>query len=102
MDGKGTAYGSFLNSAEQIMQEQMLSVTNGSCDKLAWRGAEMREHFRLVWKNDGNLLKKIFPMFDSEVGFTSFMLYLANFLVDILRITVVHTAVTTGKKGFSH
>ncbi|VDN39320.1 unnamed protein product, partial [Gongylonema pulchrum] len=61
MIGKGTAYGSFTNSAQQTLKEQMALVTNGNCDKLAWRGAELREHFRMVWKNDGNLLKKMFP-----------------------------------------
>ncbi|VDK40405.1 unnamed protein product [Gongylonema pulchrum] len=44
----------------------MALVTNGNCDKLAWRGAELREHFRMVWKNDGNLLRKMFPVFDSD------------------------------------
>ncbi|VDO74577.1 unnamed protein product, partial [Onchocerca flexuosa] len=63
---KKTAYGSLANSSEQILREQMQSVINGNCDKLAWRGAEVREHFRMLWQNDGTLLRKMFPVFDSE------------------------------------
>ncbi|CAJ0587266.1 unnamed protein product, partial [Mesorhabditis spiculigera] len=43
---------------------QLKSITNGTCRKLAWRGAEVREHFRLVWKNCSRLLRKCFPMLD--------------------------------------
>ncbi|VDN06178.1 unnamed protein product [Thelazia callipaeda] len=66
LDSKNINYGSFMNPAEQIMREQMQSIANGSCDKLAWRGAEVREHFRILWHNDGPFLKKVFPMFDCE------------------------------------
>ncbi|GMS82240.1 hypothetical protein PENTCL1PPCAC_4415 [Pristionchus entomophagus] len=48
------------------IDDQLRNVKNGSCMKLAWRGAEIREHFRLLWKNDGHLLEKIFPMFNKE------------------------------------
>ncbi|VDM38424.1 unnamed protein product [Toxocara canis] len=51
---------------ERILHKQMISVENGTCDKLAWRGVEVREHFRMVWKNDSALLKKLFPMFDCD------------------------------------
>ncbi|KAM3719071.1 DNA-directed RNA polymerase I subunit [Dirofilaria immitis] len=60
------AYGSLAISSEQILREQMQSVINGNCDKLAWRGAEVREHFRMLWQNDGPLLRKMFPVFDSK------------------------------------
>uniref|UniRef100_A0A158Q757 DNA-directed RNA polymerase subunit n=1 Tax=Elaeophora elaphi TaxID=1147741 RepID=A0A158Q757_9BILA len=63
---KGTAYGSLVNSSEQILGEQLQWVLKGNCDKLAWRGAEVREHFRILWQNDGSLLRKMFPVFDSE------------------------------------
>ncbi|VBB33220.1 unnamed protein product, partial [Acanthocheilonema viteae] len=65
-DDKEIAYGSLANSSEQILGEQMQWVLSGKCDKLAWRGAEVREHFRMLWQNDGPLLRKIFPLFDSE------------------------------------
>ncbi|CAG9539394.1 unnamed protein product [Cercopithifilaria johnstoni] len=65
-DDKDTAYGSLSNSSEQILGEQMQWVLKGNCDKLAWRGAEVREHFRILWQNDGPLLRKIFPLFDSK------------------------------------
>ncbi|GMR34290.1 hypothetical protein PMAYCL1PPCAC_04485, partial [Pristionchus mayeri] len=48
------------------IDDQLRNVKNGSCLKLAWRGAEIREHFRLLWKNDGHLLARIFPMFNQE------------------------------------
>ncbi|CAI5442080.1 unnamed protein product [Caenorhabditis angaria] len=44
------------------LEMQMSNVRRGDCDKLAWRGAEVREHFRMVFKNDGKLLMKLFPM----------------------------------------
>uniref|UniRef100_A0A1I8EX00 DNA-directed RNA polymerase subunit n=1 Tax=Wuchereria bancrofti TaxID=6293 RepID=A0A1I8EX00_WUCBA len=60
------AYGSLGSTSEQILRDQMQCVLRGNCDKLAWRGAEVREHFRILWQNDGPLLKKVFPVFDSE------------------------------------
>lgn len=69
---KKTAYGSLANSSEQILQEQLQWVLKGNCDKLAWRGAEVREHFRILWQNDGPLLRKVFPVFDSKVTFLFF------------------------------
>ncbi|EFO26842.2 hypothetical protein LOAG_01639 [Loa loa] len=62
----GTAYGLLANSSEQILREQMQWVLKGNCNKLAWRGAEVREHFRILWQNDGPLLRKLFPVFDSK------------------------------------
>ncbi|GMT13457.1 hypothetical protein PFISCL1PPCAC_4753, partial [Pristionchus fissidentatus] len=53
-------------ASSHSIDDQLRNVKNGSCLKLAWRGAEIREHFRLLWKNDGHLLEKIFPMFSTE------------------------------------
>lgn len=73
-DEQATAYGSLANSSEQILKEQLQWVLKGNCDKLAWRGAEVREHFRILWQNDGPLLRKIFPVFDFEVILYFFLL----------------------------
>lgn len=61
--------GLVVNTPEQVFQDQMASIMSGSCKKLAWRGAEVREHFRMVWKNEAHFLKKIFPMLDVKVIF---------------------------------
>lgn len=83
-----TAYGSLANSSEQVLREQLQWVLKGNCDKLAWRGAEVREHFRIVWQNDGPLLRKMFPVFDSKVilPFFSLMSYV-GFLI-LIRIHI--------------
>ncbi|EJW76208.1 hypothetical protein WUBG_12883, partial [Wuchereria bancrofti] len=44
------AYGSLGSTSEQILRDQMQCVLRGNCDKLAWRGAEVREHFRYFGK----------------------------------------------------
>ncbi|EFP02098.1 hypothetical protein CRE_15786 [Caenorhabditis remanei] len=53
---------------EGSLELQMKNVRSGECDKLAWRGAEVREHFRMMFKNDGNLLLKLFPMLVDELN----------------------------------
>uniref|UniRef100_A0A914VLZ9 DNA-directed RNA polymerase subunit n=1 Tax=Plectus sambesii TaxID=2011161 RepID=A0A914VLZ9_9BILA len=52
-------------SGSTSLDAQMASVTNGTCEKLAWRGAEVREHFRLLWQQDGHLLERLFPLFEA-------------------------------------
>ncbi|CAI4231731.1 unnamed protein product [Auanema sp. JU1783] len=51
---------------EGTLEEQLIAVQKGSCDKLAWRAAEVREHFRLLFKNDGEFLLKVFPLLNDE------------------------------------
>lgn len=53
--------------SEVILAEQIMNVRSGTCKKLAWRAAEVREHLRLVWQNDKTILLNLFPFF-SEVG----------------------------------
>ncbi|CAI2330079.1 unnamed protein product [Caenorhabditis sp. 36 PRJEB53466] len=53
---------------EGSLEQQMKSVRMGDCNKLAWRGAEVREHFRVLFKNDGKLLLKLFPMLIDELN----------------------------------
>ncbi|UMM19287.1 hypothetical protein L5515_014957 [Caenorhabditis briggsae] len=57
-----------VDMTENSLDIQMKSVKNGECDKLAWRGAEVREHFRALFKNDGKLLLKLFPMLVDELN----------------------------------
>ncbi|TMS34735.1 hypothetical protein L596_002267 [Steinernema carpocapsae] len=45
------------------LDQQMQGLQQGGYDKLAWRASEVREHFRLLWKTEGNFLSKLFPMF---------------------------------------
>uniref|UniRef100_A0A914RGJ8 DNA-directed RNA polymerase n=1 Tax=Parascaris equorum TaxID=6256 RepID=A0A914RGJ8_PAREQ len=56
--------GTLNDTAELTLHKQLAAVENGTCEKLAWRAVEVREHFRMVWKNDAALLKKLFPLFD--------------------------------------
>ncbi|KAK5964405.1 DNA-directed RNA polymerase subunit [Trichostrongylus colubriformis] len=51
---------------EGALELQMRSVQSGACEKLAWRGAEVREHFRILFKSEGKLLLKLFPMLIDE------------------------------------
>jgi hypothetical protein len=46
------------------LAEQLEQIVLGKCDKLAWRAAEVREHFRLLWEHEGILMRQIFPLFD--------------------------------------
>ncbi|CAJ0960345.1 unnamed protein product, partial [Mesorhabditis belari] len=62
----GVLAGNAANTGAEALQRQLQSILEGKCQKLAWRGAEMREHFRLVWAKDGHLLRKCFPMFEDE------------------------------------
>ncbi|PAV88876.1 hypothetical protein WR25_01740 isoform C [Diploscapter pachys] len=57
--------------SEGTLQQQLESVRSGRCDKLAWRGAEVREHFRMLFKNDGKFLLKIFPMLSDCVDYSA-------------------------------
>ncbi|KHJ88861.1 RNA polymerase Rpb1, domain 2 [Oesophagostomum dentatum] len=52
--------------AEGALELQMRAVQSGACEKLAWRAAEVREHFRMLYKNEGKLLLKLFPMLNDE------------------------------------
>uniref|UniRef100_F1KPQ2 DNA-directed RNA polymerase subunit n=1 Tax=Ascaris suum TaxID=6253 RepID=F1KPQ2_ASCSU len=54
------------DTAELTLHKQLAAVENGTCEKLAWRAVEVREHFRMVWKNDAAFLKKLFPLFDCD------------------------------------
>ena len=53
-------------SNENPLAKQLEAVQKGQCTKLIWRAAEVREHFRYVWKNDGKTLRKLFSLFSSE------------------------------------
>uniref|UniRef100_A0A7E4WCR3 DNA-directed RNA polymerase subunit n=1 Tax=Panagrellus redivivus TaxID=6233 RepID=A0A7E4WCR3_PANRE len=64
-DGAFDKEGKTVDSKLALMQ-QLEAVHSGACDKLIWRGAEVREHFREVWKNEGHFLKTIFPIFDND------------------------------------
>uniref|UniRef100_A0A0N5AWC2 DNA-directed RNA polymerase subunit n=1 Tax=Syphacia muris TaxID=451379 RepID=A0A0N5AWC2_9BILA len=70
------------DSPELVLQKQLLSVKNGFCTKLAWRAVEIQEHFRMLWKNEGHLLKKLFPLFDCEL--TNFQSQSVKCPLDIL------------------
>ncbi|RCN44702.1 RNA polymerase Rpb1, domain 2 [Ancylostoma caninum] len=59
------AYGN-VDMAEGALELQMRAVQSGACEKLAWRAAEIREHFRMLYKNEGKLLLKLFPMLNDE------------------------------------
>ncbi|EYB99100.1 hypothetical protein Y032_0125g1285 [Ancylostoma ceylanicum] len=59
------AYGN-VDMAEGALELQMRAVQSGACEKLAWRAAEIREHFRLLYKTEGKLLLKLFPMLNDE------------------------------------
>lgn len=57
------------DTAELTLHKQLAAVENGTCEKLAWRAVEVREHFRMVWKNDAAFFKKLFPLFDCDVSY---------------------------------
>uniref|UniRef100_A0A914HIV1 DNA-directed RNA polymerase subunit n=1 Tax=Globodera rostochiensis TaxID=31243 RepID=A0A914HIV1_GLORO len=59
-----------LDISDKLLTEQLRQVINGQCDKLAWRAAEVREHFRLVWQRESILIRRLFPFFD-ENGLSS-------------------------------
>lgn len=47
----------------EALERQINSVREGRCKKLAWRAAEVREHFRLLWENEKEIIAKVFPVF---------------------------------------
>uniref|UniRef100_A0AC35G840 DNA-directed RNA polymerase n=1 Tax=Panagrolaimus sp. PS1159 TaxID=55785 RepID=A0AC35G840_9BILA len=49
---------------DSALTKQLEAIQSGKCTKLIWRGAEAREHFRMVWKHDGEVLQKLFPLFE--------------------------------------
>uniref|UniRef100_A0AC35TWK5 DNA-directed RNA polymerase subunit n=1 Tax=Rhabditophanes sp. KR3021 TaxID=114890 RepID=A0AC35TWK5_9BILA len=51
-------------SGAKALEKQLEDVTSGRCSKLAWRAAEVREHFRLLWENEKDILVRLFPMFN--------------------------------------
>lgn len=61
-----------MTTTKNSLEVQLHQVNVGVCDKLVWRGAEVREHFRVLWEHDGDLLKKLFPMLEevrvSDIG----------------------------------
>lgn len=70
-DCEKLAHISQVTSVEEALKLQLQSVSDGLCDKLAWRALEVQEHFRILWKYDGKFLKKVFPLFnDSDVCFS--------------------------------
>lgn len=66
--GGAEVTGDVVDLDEGSLEMQMKNVRTGECDKLAWRGAEVREHFRMLFKNDGKLLLKLFPMLVDELN----------------------------------
>jgi hypothetical protein len=52
-------------NSNDILTAQLKSVSDGRCDRLVWRAGEVREHFRLLWQTDGDLLARLFPMFQT-------------------------------------
>lgn len=75
ISGLDNGNGVSVANAKNALIQQLEDVATLKCDKLTWRGAEVREHFRLLWKNEQQLLKKLFPLFD-RVGFISTYLVL--------------------------
>ncbi|KAH7726241.1 DNA-directed RNA polymerase I subunit A1 [Aphelenchoides avenae] len=55
-----------MTTTKNSLEVQLHQVNVGVCDKLVWRGAEVREHFRVLWEHDGDLLKKLFPMLEEH------------------------------------
>lgn len=53
--------------SNQLLAEQLEQIVLGKCNKLVWRAAEVREHFRLVWQRESILMKQIFPIFDQVI-----------------------------------
>ncbi|CEF62014.1 DNA-directed RNA polymerase [Strongyloides ratti] len=52
----------------QALERQICNVRQGRCKKLAWRAAEVREHFRLLWENEKKIISKLFPIFNGLEG----------------------------------
>ncbi|CAB3411186.1 unnamed protein product [Caenorhabditis bovis] len=67
-DTKNVSTTADVEIGEGSLEMQMKNVRSGHCDKLAWRAAEVREHFRILYKNEGQLLLKLFPMLIDEMA----------------------------------
>ncbi|KAI1705504.1 RNA polymerase rpb1, domain 2 domain-containing protein [Ditylenchus destructor] len=68
--------------SERMLSNQLSYVLDGKCDKLIWRGAEVREHFRILWHKEGPFLKNLFPMFEEvENGYPVDLLFCDSILV---------------------
>lgn len=50
--------------SEKNLAQQLEQVEMGICEKLVWRAAEVRHHFRLLWKAEAHVLKLLFPFFE--------------------------------------
>lgn len=59
--------------SEKYLKNQLDHVIGGKCDKLIWRAAEVREHFRLLWKRECAFLRHFFPIFDNVSFFIVFV-----------------------------
>lgn len=62
--------------SEKNLAQQLEQVEMGICEKLVWRAAEVRQHFRLLWKAEAHVLKLLFPFFEEVMILKS----LNNFL----------------------
>lgn len=51
--------------SEKFLTLQLNYVVTGKCQKLIWRAAEVREHFRLLWQKEGAMMRYFFPLFES-------------------------------------
>lgn len=70
--------------SEQHLSQQLKQVQMGVCEKLVWRAAETKQHFRLLWKMEAHILKQLFPFF-VEVCLHNFkFINLKNFYFFIL------------------
>uniref|UniRef100_A0A0N4ZQL0 DNA-directed RNA polymerase subunit n=1 Tax=Parastrongyloides trichosuri TaxID=131310 RepID=A0A0N4ZQL0_PARTI len=52
-----------ITNGSDALEKQINDVKRGRCKKLAWRASEVREHFRLLWKNEKEIIVKLFPLF---------------------------------------
>uniref|UniRef100_A0A915EJW8 DNA-directed RNA polymerase subunit n=1 Tax=Ditylenchus dipsaci TaxID=166011 RepID=A0A915EJW8_9BILA len=68
--------------SEKNLSQQLSHVLQNKCDKLVWRAAEVREHLRLLWQKEGDILKFLFPMFvEVEGGYPVDLLFCEAILV---------------------
>lgn len=52
-----------LEVSRATLARQLTLVRDGRCEKLSWRAAECREHFRILWSKEAHILAKVFPLF---------------------------------------
>jgi len=64
INGLDNGNGVSIANVKNALIQQLEDVATLKCDKLTWRGAEVREHFRLLWRNESAILRKLFPLFD--------------------------------------